>query len=411
MTIDLHNLLVSIMNLDPKTFSDQVIVVTGAGRGIGFHTARAFAHLGGSVILAERSDNGLSAQKTIQKDGGNALFVKTDVSDQDSIQNLTDQTHKAFGPVGILVNNAIYIQQARVLEMSPEVWDQTIAVNLRGTFLTCRAFLPEMLQRDRGVIINMISTDAMPALSAYIASKQAITGFTQSMALELDQTGVIAIPFGPGMVDTPGIRSVASGLAPQLGLSAEQFLNLSLHAEYDGLMPPEHAAAATVYLAAHLAEEFNGQVVNGYEILERAGVLKTKESPQPDHDIARKNKQTDAQDLYQQLAQILAETEAEFNKLPVFVRPMAKNGFKTKAGMSLPDWQRLVANLRTALPASGESEVPENMPARLEALATYFREVPKETARFTKDEATLKMVTETTQMRLQVIRDLLSTIT
>lgn len=403
MTIELNSLLTSSMNLNPKTFSDQVIVVTGAGRGIGFYTARAFARLGGRVVLAELSDEGVSAQKAIQEEGGNALFIRTDVSSQESIQNLANQTHKAFGPVDVLVNNAIYIQQVKIMDMSPEVWDQTIAVNLRGTFLTCREFLPEMIERNRGVIINMISTDAMPGLSAYIASKQAITGFTQSLALELDQTGIKAIPFAPGMVDTPGIRSVASSLAPQLGLTAEQFLNLSLHAAYEGLMPPEHAAAATVFLAAHLAEEFNGQVVNGYEILERAGVLKTEEIKLPNLGITQRKKHMDVQGLLQELAQILVETEAEFNKLPIFVRPLAKNGFKTKAGISLPGWQQLLAAL-----ISGESTIPENMSQRLEALAKYFREVPKETARFTKDEATLKMVTETAESRMEIIADLIS---
>jgi len=406
MIIDLHSLLTNTMNLNPQTFSNQVIVVTGAGRGIGYQTARAFAHLGAKVVLAELSEQGLHAQNTIQAEGGIAHFVKTDVSSQVSVEQLVEQTNETYGPVDVLVNNAITIQQVKVIDMSTETWDHTIAVNLRGTFLTCRAFLPEMLERDCGVILNMISTDAMPGLSAYIASKQAITGFTQSLALELVQTGIKAIPFGPGMVDTPGIRSIASDLAPLLDLTTEQFLTLSLHADYDGLMPPEHAAAAAVYLTVHLAEEFNGQVVNGYEVLERAGVLKTRESLQPDPDITKKHRQADIKILFQQLSQILIETEAEFNKLPIFARPLARNGFKNKSGMSLTDWQRFTANL-----ISGESAIPENMPRRLEALATYFSEVPMETARFTKDEATLKTVTKTAHSRLNIVQDLVSRIT
>jgi NAD(P)-dependent dehydrogenase (short-subunit alcohol dehydrogenase family) len=398
MTIDLHTLLTHTMNLSPHTFSDQVVVVTGAGRGIGLHTARAFALLGAKVILAELSEEGKAAEEAICAEGGTALFVQTDVSDTDSVKNLYESVLQAFGSPDVLVNNAIFIRQARVTDLSPETWERTIAVNLHGTFLTCHAFLPGMLQKNQGVLLNMISTDAMPGLSAYIASKAGITGFTQSLALELEGSAVRAIPFAPGMVDTPGIRSVANGLAPQLGLTESQFLNLSLHADYDGLMPPEHAAAAAVFLVAHLAETYHGQVVTGYEVLEKAGILQTAEDP-----LLRASQRVLAGDnanqaLYEQLSIILDETEAEIIQLPVFIRPMARHGFKQKTGMSLPDWQHLASSL-----VKDAASQPANFAERVEGLATYFREAPKETARFTKDEATLLAVAETARARLDII--------
>jgi NAD(P)-dependent dehydrogenase (short-subunit alcohol dehydrogenase family) len=401
MPLDLFNLLTKDMQLNPQALLNQIVIVTGAGRGIGFYTARAFALLGAKVVLAELSVEGKTAEEAIQREGGTALFVQTDVSNQDSVTQLLEQTHQVYGPVDILVNNAIYIQQVKVKDMSTEIWDRTMAVNLRGTFLTSRACLPDLLSKNQGLILNMISTDAMPGLSAYIASKQAITGFSQSLALELEGTGVRVIPFGPGMVDTPGIRSVARGLAPQLGLTESEFLNLSLHADYQGLMPPEHAAVAAVYLATCLADEFHGQVINGYEVLERVGFLKASDVTLPEMNDRRGNSNQTTQDLVTKLLQILEETEAEFQKLPVFVRPMAKGGFKTKAGRSLADWQRLASAL-----GSGAAPTPVNMGELLEKLATYYREAPMETARFTRDEATLKMVTETAQSRLSIIQSL-----
>lgn len=403
MTIDLFHLLVSNMKLDPHAFTDQVIVVTGAGRGIGYHTARAFALLGGKLVLAELSEDGKAAEKSIREEGGTALFIQTDVSNPESVNHLLEGVHQAYGQVDVLVNNAILIRQARVMVMSVEIWDRTMAVNLRGTFLTCRAFLPEMLAKNQGVILNMVSTDAMPGLSAYIASKAGITAFSQSLALELEGTGVRVIPFGPGMVDTPGIRSVASGLAPQLDLTESQFLNLSLHADYDGLMPPEHAGAAAAYLTVRLADEFHGQIVNGYEVLERASILQPGNVSLPEIHALTMNSDTSAHDLFVKLTQILAETEQEFGKLPVFVRPLAKGGFKNKTGMTLPDWQRLAASL-----ATGDTPAPTNFVERLAALAKYFRDVPKETGRFTKDQATLQMVAETAQSRLEIIQGLMA---
>ena len=405
MDIELFPLLTQRMNFDPHTFSGKVIVITGAGRGIGFHTARAFAHLGGKVILAEISEKGNDAEKIIRSEGGDAYFFQTDVSDPKSVSNLAIHIQEKYGSADVLINNAIFIQQASILDLSLEMWDKTIAVNLRGTFLMCQAFLSAMLKKGRGTILNFISTDAMPGLSAYIASKQAITGFTQTLALEVHGTGIRVIPFGPGMVDTPGIRSIAEGLAPRLGLTKDQLLSLSLHADYDGLMPPEHAAAATVYLTAHLADDFHGQVVNGYEVLEKAGVLN---SGSPESSLKEHSQRTinlSQEMLIQQLADILEETEIEFGQLPIFVRPMARQGFKSKTGARLSDWQELLSKLN-----SNERTIPLDMASRLENLAKYFQEVPEETARFTRDEATIKQITETAQKRVQIIQGLISTV-
>ncbi len=401
--INLANLLMRDLGLDPRIFQDKVVLVTGAGRGIGLFTARAFALLGARVILAELSDEGRNAKRIIREEGGEAYFIQTDVSDPESVRALAEQTHKLVGDVSILINHAIHIEEAGVCETSLAAWDQTIAVNLRGTFLTCRTFLPDMLDNNDGLILNMVSTDAMPGLSAYIATKQGMTGFSQSLALEVHGTAVRVIPFAPGMVDTPGIRKVAKGLAPRLGLTTEQFLNLSLHAAYDSLMPPEHAAAAAVYLALHLADKYHGEVVTGYEVLEQAGMLNTSrfefESPEvPDPSVQ------DSQEglgLLRELAQILEETEQEFQQLPVFVRPIAKQGFKHKAGKSLSDWKSTLQSI-----IADDAQIPPDFNQNLTKLNRYYREVPGETARFTRDEQILKEVTELSRHRVSVIQQL-----
>jgi len=396
---ELIGLLIKDLGIDARAFQDQVVVVTGAGRGIGLHTARAFAMTGARVILAEISDEGRSAERLIRKEGGEAHFIQTDVSDLKSVKALAEHTRMQYGAPSILVNNAIHIEEVSVSEMSLATWDQTMAVNLRGTFLTCQAFLPKMLEKDCGVILNMISTDAMPGLSAYIASKQGITGFSQSLALEVHGTGVRVIPFAPGMVDTPGIRNVADGLAPRLGLSKDQFLNLSLHAAYEGLMPPEHAAGAAVYLALHLAETYHGEMVTGYEVLEKAGLLKSAQAGIELSDISTMPQGSSQEDLLQELAQILKETDEEFGQLPVFVRPIAKQGFKRKAGASLADWQAFVQSL-----TKDSTGIPSNFKQNLDKLNQYFSEVPAETARFTRDEQMIKEITEISHHRMRVIQ-------
>jgi len=416
------------LNLPAGTLKDQVVVVTGGGRGIGLAIGRAFATLGSKVVIAELADSGETAESEVRRGGGQAYFVRTDVSDPASVAELARWTGQVLGPVDVLINNAIYIPLASVTDLSIEDWDRTMAVNLRGTFLTCKAFLPQMIARKRGTIINMVSTDAMPGLSAYIASKQGIVGFSQTLAGEVGSQGVRVVPFGPGMVDTPGIRSVAEGLAPRLGLTLDQFIGLSLHPAYDGLMPAEDAAAATVYLAARLADEYHGQVVNGYEILERAGVIQKPSAPEVEPapaaspaESAPEAGQAQARDLLkaslkgaQQLKAMLEQTEAEFGKLPIFARPMARNGFKSKSGLSLADWNRQAGALLDQLEQGAASQ---GDPGRLKAasvqvnsglprLVDYYRGVPGETARFTRDRSLLEEVARLTGERIAQIEAL-----
>jgi NAD(P)-dependent dehydrogenase (short-subunit alcohol dehydrogenase family) len=361
-------------------------------------------------VLAELAESGKQVEEQILAEGGAACYVQTDVSNSASVANLALETHRQFGLVDILVNNAIFCPVALIADMQEDLWDKVIAVNLRGTFLSCKTFLPDLLARKRGTIINMVSTDAMPGLSAYIASKQGIVGFSQSLDLEVNPSGINVIPFGPGMVDTPSIRSVAPGLAPLLGLSEEQFLTVPLHAAYDGLMPSEHAGAATAYLAARLAGEFHGQSITGYEVLERAGLLKTiPVEPQQTLKIEVDDVSSDTLTLLKQVEAMLVETENEFNKLPVFIRPMAKTGFKSKAGQSLADWQRSLAVCSAELSARKRPSQP-NLPVMLEKLIAYFRDVPKETSRFTRDANFLRQVSETSQQRISILANLIQAI-
>jgi NAD(P)-dependent dehydrogenase (short-subunit alcohol dehydrogenase family) len=401
--------------LSHSTLGGQVAVVTGAGRGIGREAARALARLGAKVVIAELNDVlGTETRELIQKDGGEALFIHTDVSDVYSVRALASETHKSFRTVDILVNNAILCPAVSVVEIDVKLWDEVLAVNLRGTFLTCKTFLPEMLAKKHGVIVNMVSTEAMPGLSAYIASKQGIAGFSQSLALEVEGQGVHIIPFGPGMVDTPGIRNVASDLAPRLSLSAEQFLGISLHPAFEGLMPVEYAGAATAYLIAKLADEFHGETVTGYEVLERAGVIESPGAGRQAEALSEAWADSvdlclteDIQSLCAQFAEMISATEEEFSQLPAFVRPIARAGFKKKSGQSLQEWAR------TAVALMGWLKSPDTLQAELprlislfDKLVSYYRGVPAETARFTKDPEMLLRVERTSQERIALARRL-----
>ena len=419
---------IEIAGLPGDAFAGQVAVITGAGQGIGRQVARTLAHLGASVVLAEvAAEAGAETQAAIRAEEGSALFVQTDVSDAQSVAELARRAEEAFGPTSILVNNAALEPVAKVTEMPIDAWDRVMGANLRGTFLTCKALLPAMLAKGGGTIVNMVSLEAMPGLSAYIASKQGIVGFSQSLAAEVGPQGVRVIAFAPGMVDTPGLRGAADGLAPLVGLSREQFMALSLHPAYDGLMPVSHAAAATAYLLARLADEYHGEVTNGYAVLERAGLImpgglaaaavRPPPAPPPAAPVPRElgSYVNRALTLAEQLQSTLMETEAEFERLPVFVRPMARGGFKSRVGYRVQDVIRAQVKLleqlgRLQTSHSGvDTEFQVDYPrlaAVYERLITYYDSVPAETARFTKDSATLQQLREQMDRRIALIRDL-----
>ena len=405
------------LGLPRDCLKGRVAVVTGAGRGIGREAARAFAWLGAAVIIAELSDSGMETEKTIRAEGGKAHFLRTDVSDPTSIAQLFRGTTALFGTPDILVNNAMLCPVISVLEMTVEQWDQVMAVNLRGMFLTTRTFLPGMISKKRGTIINMISAEAMPYLSAYITSKQGMQAFSQSLAAEVGEAGIRVIALAPGLVDTPAIQEKASALAPRLGLTPDQFLHLSLHPAYEGLMPADHAGAATAYLAARLADQYHGETVTGYEVLEMAGFLRVEPlpaAPQPSEaeplTSTGRIQARHVMTLARQLQQMLEETETELNKLPVVVRPLARRGFKGKAGKSLQEWQHTAGLLVEWLGRADAGLVIKRefpgLKQSLGMLGNYYRETPAELARFTKDRKVLETAQRLSDERLCLLDDL-----
>ena len=418
-----HDLTIARWGLARDALAGQVAVITGAGRGIGRETARALAYLGATMVVAEIDpQTGQDTCSLVAALGGRALFQPTEVADESSVAALASRTLCECGRVDVLINNAILCPVASLVEMDAALWDRVIAVNLRGTFLTCKAFLPAMLAQGRGTIVNMTSTGAMPHLSAYVASKRGIVGLSQSLAAEVGERGVRVIAFAPGFVDTPALREQARLLAPHLGLSQAQFLQLSLHPAYDGPMPAADAGAATAYLVARLAGEYHGEETDGYAVLERAGYLQTPTmTPQardaapalstPGPDLGQ------ALDLARELAEIVTQIGSEFDRLPVFVRPMARSGFRSRAGLGIREWLRTAQELQARLErvragdraASAELQRDQARLLRLlQQLAAYLQGVPAEAARFTKDEEFLRQVRTTTAQRVAVVQALAS---
>ena len=201
---------------------DRVAVVTGASRGIGAATAEAIAAAGAHVVLAARDDRALGrVADRIRDTGGRAAAVPTDVSDEAAVERLFAEAGRA-GPVGALVCAAGVLTPALFAETTTKMWDETMEVNLTGTFLCCRAAFTAMVPAAEGRIVNIASlsgvyaTEKFPGLAAYNVSKYGVIGLTEAIAAEGKKHGISAICLSPGAVDTEMLRRANPALRPGL---------------------------------------------------------------------------------------------------------------------------------------------------------------------------------------------------
>ncbi|MGB9198780.1 MAG: SDR family NAD(P)-dependent oxidoreductase [Terriglobales bacterium] len=187
--------------------SQQVAVITGAGRGIGAAIAAKLARLGALTILCGRTRAALEqTAAAIQNSGGQSAIMECDVTDLRSVESLAVRVDRTFGRLDILVNNAgIMGPPGPLHELAPEAWDQIFNTNLRGVYYTIRNLAPLMIRGGSGHIINISSLagkNALPNGAAYSASKWGLNGLTYSLAEELRAHNIRVSVICPGSVNT-----------------------------------------------------------------------------------------------------------------------------------------------------------------------------------------------------------------
>ena len=181
-------------------------IITGAGRGIGKAIALALSGAGSRVVLAARSELELrEVAEEIAKDGGEALVAPTDLTRDEEMERLVQETLGEWGTIDILVNNAGWGKKAPVVNGKTEDWDRTFQVNLRAPMILSRLVLPTLIEKKAGAIINIGSVSGKTGQAdnaAYCASKFGLIGFTEALFEELREHGIKVSVIHPGFVDT-----------------------------------------------------------------------------------------------------------------------------------------------------------------------------------------------------------------
>jgi len=189
----------------------RVAVVTGGASGIGLGVARRFAADGHAVGVLDRDGSGAEkAAEELRDQGAKALAVAVDVTDRPAVDDAFARVRTELGPVTILVTSAGIEAFDPLLEITPQRWDQIIAVNLTGTFSCVQAAVPDMLAAGWGRIVTISSQSAQsgaPNMAHYSASKGGVIALTKSLAVDLARQGVTVNTIAPSLVDTPMARA------------------------------------------------------------------------------------------------------------------------------------------------------------------------------------------------------------
>jgi meso-butanediol dehydrogenase/(S,S)-butanediol dehydrogenase/diacetyl reductase len=245
----------------------KVAIVTGGARGIGRAICQALAEDGVSIVVADRD---LSAAQTLERTlrdrDARALAVEVDVSRRADVARMMKAALDRFGQIHILVNNAGITSIYPFTDIPEEDWDRVLAVNAKGTFLCCQLVAPHMIAARSGRIVNIASQAGISGqafMAHYVASKFAVVGLTQSLALELGPYGITVNAVCPGDVTTDMRALVSQSLSVLKGITQEELTAQAIRrCPLGRLETPEDVAQAVLFLVSDSAAFITGEALN-----------------------------------------------------------------------------------------------------------------------------------------------------
>ncbi|KZE40282.1 glucose dehydrogenase [Bhargavaea cecembensis] len=240
----------------------KVAIITGAAMGMGEATARLFAEAKAKVVIADfNEEKGQAVAESIKQDGGEAEFVKVDVSNSDQVQKMVQFAVDTYGKLDVAVNNAALTPDDKpVAEFDEAYWDRLMSVDLKGVAICMKHELQQMLkQGNGGSIINISSVSGFrpqPNTMAYVAAKHGVVGLTKVAAVENGPHNIRINSVAPGAIDTPMLR----GALEQFNLNEEEYApQLSLLNRFG---QPREIAQATLWLASDASSYVTGTTIH-----------------------------------------------------------------------------------------------------------------------------------------------------
>lgn len=253
--------------MNNERFDEKVIVITGASSGMGAAMAKDFASRGASIAILDLDEiKGKAVEASITAKGGKAIFYRTNVTDKTAIKNVADDVEEKLGNITHWINSAGVSKMKPFLDCEEDLWDLTMNVNLKATFLCCQVAVEKMLQHGEGVILNMSSLSGKKASSwqtIYCASKFGVQGLTQSIAKEFADQNIRVNSICPGIVQTEMWDKLKYEYAQKRNMDSEEVMpyfkkNIPMHR----LVDLQDVINAAIFLLSDNSSYLTGQSIN-----------------------------------------------------------------------------------------------------------------------------------------------------
>lgn len=277
------------MLIEDSNFKDglsgKIVLVTGAGGGVGFETAKNLVWMGATVIIAEIDrEKGSSAADAINSElkCSRAMFYHIDIADKKQLDEMSEYIIKNFGFLDVIINNATITPIGPVDEVPVEDWDHSYFVNLRAPVFLARKFIPFMKEKNTGTLVFVPSSGAAPYMGAYEVFKTSQVELANTIAAELEQTDINVYSIGPGLVKTGTAVEQIKKIADYMGVSPEE-----LYAVNEKHILDVESAGVGFAVSVAMAKRYKGQEIGCIQALMDSGIIKRedagaqKESPVP----------------------------------------------------------------------------------------------------------------------------------
>ncbi len=344
----------------------KTVLLTGAGGGIGFEAAKALAHMGANVILAEiDEDKGHKAEEAINRCfQSKALFYQIDIADQAQIEALHAFIKEKYGFVDVVFHNATVTPMGAVDTVDIKDWDRSYSVNLRAPILLTKAFLPGMKERNEGTIVFVPSSGAAPYMGAYEVFKTAQVELCNTLSGELEGTNIQVYSIGPGLVRTETAHKAIEQVAALMGMSIPEFYEMN----QKHILDAEHAGVGFALSVANAAK-YNGQEISSIQALIDAGIMEQQ-----------KDKKTntiglDWEKIKPRIDRVIAVYEEQYSgwfSRNVFERQWVLRDFKKEVNRSAEQVAREIKELRRFIEQEDAKALQAKKPL-LVSLQSYYR--------------------------------------